>query len=161
MAWYAYCLTEHQTLPNGTRSRRPFVIENVQGVNGAPVLSYPSGEFAVIVSEYDQTSAPLDQKAAIDHARGVRGCFRNSTVLPFRFGTIFETDDALRQAVRVNRRAFGVSVARLRGKSEMHIKLMVTDGSLREAMIEAILPHTAPPDYLPNLPATPPPHPQP
>ncbi len=128
MAWYAYCLTEHQTLPNGTRSRRPFVIENVQGVNGAPVLSYPSGEFAVIVSEYDQTSAPLDQKAAIDHARVVSGCFRNSTVLPFRFGTVFESDDALRQAVRVNRRAFGVSVARLRGKSEMHIKLTVIGG---------------------------------
>ena len=151
MAWYAYCLTEHQTLPNGTRSRRPFVIENVQGVNGAPVLSYPSGEFAVIVSEYDQTSAPLDQKSAIDHARVVSGCFRNSTVLPFRFGTIFETDDALRNAVRVNRRAFGVSVAKLRGKSEMHIKLTVTDGSLREAMIEVILPDTVGGDYLSKL----------
>ena len=33
MAWYAYCLTEHQTLPNGTRTRRPFLLEGVQGVN--------------------------------------------------------------------------------------------------------------------------------
>src|SRR5580704_6372018 len=32
MAWYAYCLTEHQTLPNGTRTRRPFLLEGVQGV---------------------------------------------------------------------------------------------------------------------------------
>ncbi|MGA7909500.1 MAG: GvpL/GvpF family gas vesicle protein, partial [Candidatus Sulfotelmatobacter sp.] len=136
MAWYAYCLTEHLTLPNGTRSRRPFLIEGVQGVNGAAVLSYPSGEFAVIVSEYEQSAGPLDQKAAIEHARVVSGCFRNSTVLPFRFGTIFESDDALRQAVRVNRRAFGISVARLKGKSEMHIKLVVRDGSLREAMID-------------------------
>ena len=151
MSWYAYCLTEHQTLPNGTRSRRPFVIENVQGVNGAPVLSYPSGEFAVIVSEYDPNNGQLDQQAAIDHARVVSGCFRNSTVLPFRFGTIFESDDALRQAVRVNRRAFGVSVAKLRGKSEMHIKLTVTDGSLREAMIDVILPDTVGGDYLSKL----------
>ena len=29
MAWYAYCLTEHQTLPNGTRTRRPFLLEGV------------------------------------------------------------------------------------------------------------------------------------
>jgi len=50
---YAYCLTEQQTL-NGTRARRPFLLEGIQGVNGAPVLSYPSGEFAVIVSEYDR-----------------------------------------------------------------------------------------------------------
>ena len=123
MAWYAYCLTEHQTLPNGTRTRRPFLLEGVQGVNAAAVLSYPSGEFAVIVSEYDHTAGDLDQKAAIEHARVVSTCFRTSTVLPFKFGTIFESDEALRQAVRVNRRAFGLSVARLRGKSEMHIKL--------------------------------------
>jgi len=127
MAWYAYCLTEHQTLPNGTRTRRPFLLEGINGVNGAAVLSYPSGEFAVIVSEFDRASGELDQKCAIDHARVVSGCFRNSTVLPFRFGTIFDTDDALRQAVRVNRRAFGLSVEKLRGKSEMHIKLVVRD----------------------------------
>ena len=97
MAWYAYCLTEHQTLPNGTRTRRPFLLEGVQGVNGAAVLSYPSGEFAVIVSEFDHTAGELGQKTAIEHARVVSSCFRNSTVLPFRFGTVFESDDALRQ----------------------------------------------------------------
>ena len=51
MSWYAYCLTEHQTLANGVRARRPFVLDGIQGVNSAPVMSYPSGEFAVIVSE--------------------------------------------------------------------------------------------------------------
>jgi len=151
MAWYAYCLTEHQTLPNGTRTRRPFLLEGVQGVNGAAVLSYPSGEFAVIVSEYDHTAGELDQKSAIEHARVVSNCFRNSTVLPFKFGTIFDSDDALRLAVRVNRRAFGLSVAKLRGKSEMHIKLVVRDGSLREAMIDIELPDTVGGDYLSKL----------
>jgi Gas vesicle synthesis protein GvpL/GvpF len=150
MAWYAYCLTEHQTLPNGTRTRRPFVLEGVQGVDGAAVLSYPSGEFAVIVSEYEHIGQ-LEQKDAIEHARVVSACFRNSTVLPFRFGTIFESDEALRQAVRVNRRAFGLSVEKLRGKSEMHIKLVVRDGSLREAMIDIELPDTVGGDYLSKL----------
>src|SRR5258708_15223360 len=75
----------------------------------------------------------------------------NSSVLSFKFGTMFESDDALRQAVRVNRRAFGLSVAKLRGKSEMHIKLMVRDGSLREAMIEVVLPNTVGGDYLSKL----------
>ena len=70
---------------------------------------------------------------------------------PFRFGTIFDSDDALRQAVRVNRRAFGLSVAKLRGKSEMHLKLVVRDGSLREAMIDVELPDTVGGDYLAKL----------
>jgi gas vesicle protein GvpL/GvpF len=151
MAWYAYCLTEHQTLPNGVRARRPFVLEGVQGVNGAPVMSYPSGEFAVIVSEYDRASSKLDEKSVLEHARVVSQSFRTATVLPFRFGTIFDTEDAIRQAVRANRRTFCESVARLRGKAEMRIKLVVRDGSLREAMEEIILPDTVGREYLAKL----------
>lgn len=153
MAWYAYCLTEQQTLNNGTRTRRPYLLDGIQGVNGAPVLSYPSGEFAVVVSEYDRSTdgAPMDEKIVLEHARVVSVCFRTGTVLPFRFGTIFDTDEALRQAVRANRRTFGQSVARLRGKAEMHLKLLVRDGSLREAMAEVQLPDTVGGEYLMKL----------
>ena len=151
MAWYAYCITEHQTLPNGTRTRRPFLMEGVQGVNNAPVLSYPSGEFAVIVSEYERDGIKLEEKHVLEHAHVVSVCFRSGTVLPFRFGTIFDTDEALRQAVRGNRRAFGQSVERLRGKAEMHIKLLVRDGSLREAMVDVQLPDTVGGEYLSKL----------
>lgn len=151
MAWYAYCLTEHQTLPNGVRARRPYVLEGVQGVNGAPVMSYPSGEFAVIVSEYDRATSKLDEKSVLEHARVVSQSFRTATVLPFRFGTIFDTEDGIRQAVRANRRTFCESVARLRGKAEMRIKLVVRDGSLREAMEEIVLPDTVGREYLAKL----------
>src|SRR5882672_12519718 len=144
-------LTELQTLSNGVRSRKPFLLDGVQGVNDVPVFGYPSGEFAVIVSEYDRTEAPFDHKSLIEHARVVGACFRQGTVLPFRFGTIFDSDDALRQAVRTNRRTFGQSVARLRGKAEMHLKLRVRDGSLREAMADVILPDTVGGDYLIKL----------
>ncbi len=151
MAWYAYCLTEHQTLPNGVRSRRPYVLEGVQGVNGAPVMSYPSGEFAVIVSEFDRTVGKLDEKSVLEHARVVSQSFRTATVLPFRFGTIFDSEDAIRLAVRANRRTFCESVARLRGKAEMRIKLVVRDGSLRAAMEEIELPDTVGREYLAKL----------
>lgn len=151
MAWYAYCLTELQPLTNGNRSRRPFLLDSLQGVNNAPVFGYPSGEFAVIVSEYERSAAQLDEKSVLEHARVVSVCFRQGTVLPFRFGTVFDTDDALRQAVRANRRAFEQSVQRLRGKAEMHIKLVVRDGSLRDAMIDTQLPDTVGREYLAQL----------
>src|SRR5579862_5782568 len=153
MAWYAYCLTEQQSLNNGVRTRRPFVLEGIQGVNGAPVLSYPSGEFAVVVSEFDRTAdrGKLEENTVLEHARVVSVCFRTGTVLPFRFGTIFDTDDALRQAVRANRRAFGQSVARLRGKAEMHLKVLVRDGVLREAMDDVQIPDGVGGEYLTKL----------
>ena len=151
MAWYAYCITEHQTLPNGTRTRRPFLLEGIQGVNGAPILSYPSGDFAVIVSEYERDGIKLEEKHVLEHARVVSVCFRTGTVLPFRFGTIFDSDDALRQAVRANRRTFGVSVAKLRGKSEMHLKVLVRDGALSDALAQIQLPDTVGGEYLSKL----------
>jgi Gas vesicle synthesis protein GvpL/GvpF len=151
MAWYAYCLTELQTLSNGSRSRRPFLLQQLQGVNNAPVFGYPSGDFAVIVSEYERTTAQLDEKSVLEHARVVSICFRQGTVLPFRFGTVFDTDDALRQAVRANRKAFETSVQRLRGKAEMHLKLVVRDGSLRDAMTDTLLPDTVGREYLAQL----------
>jgi hypothetical protein len=151
MAWYAYCIAEQQSLANGTRSRRPSLLEGVQGVNGSPVLAYPSAEFNIVVSEYEHDGAQFGEKNVLEHARVVSVCFRSGTVLPFRFGTIFDSDEALRQAVRANRRTFGQSVARLRGKAEMHLKLLVRDGSLREAMAEVVLPDTVGGEYLIKL----------
>jgi Gas vesicle synthesis protein GvpL/GvpF len=148
MAWYAYCITEQQGLLNGTRARRPFAIENLRGVNGAPVFGCPSGEFAVIVSEHSEAQT-LTQQAIVDHARVVSECFRTLTVLPFRFGTIFDSDEALRRAVRANRKTFLESVARLRGKAEMHFKLVVKDGTLEEAVAD--LPNGVGGEYLRKL----------
>jgi len=150
MAWYAYCITEQRAFQGETRARRPFVIEELHGVNGSRVMGYPSGELAVIVSDY-VAAGELNQKSILEHAKVVAECFRNTTVLPFRFGTVFDTDEAMRRAVRANRKAFILSVARLRGKAEMHLKLVVKDGSLREAMTDVPLPMTTGGTYLTKL----------
>lgn len=148
MAWYAYCITEQQGLQNGTRARRPFVMENLRGVNDTTVFAYPSGEFAVIVSELSPASN-LNQEAIVAHARVISECFRTMTVLPFRFGTIFDCDEALRRAVRANRKTFVESVARLRGKAEMHFKIQLNDGTMQEVVTE--LPNSVGGEYLRKL----------
>jgi Gas vesicle synthesis protein GvpL/GvpF len=139
MAWYAYCITEQGTFQQA-RVRRPFPIEQLNGMNGAPVLGYPSGEFVVVVSEF-LAGTNLTQESIVDHARVVSDCFKLATVLPFRFGTIFETDEALRQAVRSNKKNFAESVLKLKGKSEMHLKLVVkVDGAVAEAIVQGTAP---------------------
>lgn len=150
MAWYAYCITEQESLTPAHRPRRPFEIENLHGVGGAPVFGYPSGEFAVVVSEFVR-EGQLDQRSILEHARVVSECFRSSTVLPFKFGTVFENDEALRRAVRTNRKQFLATVARLRGKAEMHLKVFVRDGVAREAVAEIELPATTGGAYLTKL----------
>jgi hypothetical protein len=146
MAWYAYCITEQQAFQGTIRARRPFPIENMRGIGGAQIFGYPSGDFAVIVSEHQPSQ--LNQQSVVEHARVVSSCFEKTTVLPFRFGTVFESDEALRRAVRGNRKQFLVSVDRLRGKAEMHLKVVVKDGFVRTAVDDAELPQTTGGAYL-------------
>ena len=128
MAWYAYCIAERQAFPELCRHRRPMPLSGVAGLFSNQTFLFPASELAVIVSEHsDEEIAAMDSKFARDHARVVADCFKLSTVLPFRFGTTFADDDSLRRSVRSNQRHFLANVERLRGKAEMHLKVLVDD----------------------------------
>jgi hypothetical protein len=132
MAWYAYCIAERNAFPELARHRRPMPLTGVTGLFGNQTFLFPAAELAVIVSEHlPEDTARLagaeSGTAARDHARVIAGCFAQSTVLPFRFGTTFEDDDAMRRSVRSNQRHFMANVERLRGKAEMHLKVLVDD----------------------------------
>ena len=132
MAWYAYCIAERNSFPELARHRRPMPLTNCTGLFGNQTFLFPAADLAVIVSEHLPEDAvrlagPDAQAAARDHARVISSCFAQSTVLPFRFGTTFEDDDALRRSVRSNQRHFLANVERLRGKAEMHLKVLVDD----------------------------------
>jgi hypothetical protein len=126
MAWYAYCIGEKQAFPELARHRKPVALESVHGVSGNQVFLYPASDLAVIVSEHNPAEA-LNQKSGVDHARVIADCFQHSTVLPFRFGTVFQDDEALRKSIRSNQRQFLGNIDKLRGKTEMHLKILVDD----------------------------------
>ncbi len=126
MAWYAYCIGEKDAFPELLRHRKPVPLESLHGVSGNQVFLYPASDFAVIVSEHNAEEL-FDQKAGVDHARVIADCFQHSTILPFRFGTIFHGDEALRKSVRSNQKQFQSNMDRVRGKTEMHLKILVDD----------------------------------
>jgi len=128
MAWYAYCIGEKQAFPELARHRKPVPLESVMGVSGNQVFLYPASDLALIVSEHNPEEQ-YDQKAGVDHARVIADCFNLSTVLPFRFGTVFNDDEALRRSIRSNQRQFLANMERLRGKAEMHLKIVVDDSA--------------------------------
>jgi hypothetical protein len=150
MAWYAYCISERQSFPELLRHRKPIPFEAVSGIQENQVFLYPASDLAVIVSEHSPLD-PLNQKAAMDHARVIAECFKSSTVLPFRFGTVFADDEALRRSIRSNQRQFLANIDRLRGKAEMHLKVMLDDccpDQIRRAIPDA---GTVGRQYLSNL----------
>src|ERR1039458_1344576 len=131
MAWDAYCIGERQAIPAISSYRKPVPMESLLGVSGNQVFVYPACDLAVVVSEHNPAE-PLNQKSGVDHARVVADCFQHSTVLPFRFGTIFNDDESLRKSIRSNQRQFQSNIDKLRGKTEMHLKIYVDDCCGRE-----------------------------
>jgi Gas vesicle synthesis protein GvpL/GvpF len=131
MAWYAYCIGEKQAFPELARHRKPVPLASVLGVSGNQVFLYPASELAIIVSEHNPLES-LNQKSGVDHARVIADCFQHSTVLPFRFGTVFSDDEALRKSIRSNQRQFLGNIEKLRGKAEMHLKIFVEDCCTKE-----------------------------
>ena len=131
MAWYAYCIGEKQAFPALARHRKPVPLESVVGVSGNQVFLYPASDLAVIVSEHNPQDT-LNQRSGVDHARVIADCFQHSTVLPFRFGTVFSDDESLRKSIRSNQRQFLCNIDKLRGKTEMHLKIFVDDCCGRE-----------------------------
>jgi len=155
MAWYAYCIAERNAFPDLARHRRPMPLSGVTGLFGNQTFLFPAADLAVIVSEHHADDAarmatPEGQATARQHAAVISGCFARSTVLPFRFGTTFEDDDALRRSVRSNQRHFMANVERLRGKAEMHIKLLVDD-ICPETQGQTYKPQAAGQEYLSHL----------
>jgi len=126
MAWYAYCIGERQAFPLLAHHRKPIPMESLHGVRGNQVFVYPACDLAIIVSEHNPAEA-FDQRSGVDHARVIADCFQHSTVLPFRFGTIFHDDESLRRSIRSNHRQFHSHIDKLRGKTEMHLKVLVDD----------------------------------
>ncbi len=131
MAWYAYCIGEKQAFPELARHRKPVPMESVHGVSGNQVFLYPASDLAIVVSEHNPSEA-LNQKSGMDHARVIADCFQHSTVLPFRFGTVFNDDESLRKSIRSNQRQFLSNIDKVRGKTEMHLKIFVDDCCARE-----------------------------
>ena len=128
MSWYAYCIAERNAFAELARHRRPTPLEGLSGLFGNQVFLFPAGDLTVLVSEHNaEDDARLDQQCQKDHARVIASCFKTCTVLPFRFHTTFEDDDALRRSVRSNHRHFVANLERLHGKAEMHLKVLVDD----------------------------------
>jgi hypothetical protein len=150
MAWYAYCIGEKQAFPELARHRKPIPLESVHGVSGNQVFLYPASDLAVIVSEHNPAEA-LNQKSGVDHARVIADCFKHSTVLPFRFGTVFSDDESLRKSIRSNQRQFLGNIDKLRGKTEMHLKILVDDCCCGKDGDRHVSTETVGREYLTNL----------
>lgn len=124
MAYYAYCILRLD--PDQDWQVFP-------GVGERPVFAVREGRLVMLLSRLDR-GFRADAHSIIQHGRVVHRVFEQHTVLPFRFGTTFQSEQQGRHVLLANRTEFTDAINRLRGKAEMHVKLLFTAGSPARAL---------------------------
>ena len=113
MKLYAYCLVEEvDTLDL-----------QVRGIEGAAVRLLQIDEFRVVVSDGQSDAFPLTRESAIAHDTVVRSIFNQTTLLPFRFGSVV-SEQQLRHYVATYKPALKKSLAHVRGCVQMDLRII-------------------------------------
>jgi hypothetical protein len=114
MAIYSYCLlrlSSEEALPD------------LRGIDHRPVFPLRCDKYTMLLSRLDR-SFPFSARSIVEHGQVIARVFESHTVLPMRFGTFFRSERQVAELIRENRQELLESFCRLRGKAEMHLKLL-------------------------------------
>ncbi|HWP42721.1 MAG TPA: GvpL/GvpF family gas vesicle protein [Blastocatellia bacterium] len=123
MKLYVYCLSDD--LSAGA-------VEGVSGIGGARVGLYCCGAIKAVISEAGGERALLTRENVLAHDGVIRHALRETTPLPFRFGTIV-TASELESYVEARRSSIESLLDRVRGAVEMGVKIIWDKEAARSA----------------------------
>lgn len=127
MSYYAYCVVrlDHD---------EPW--EVFPGIADRPVFAVRDQKMAVLVSRLDRPHLE-DVRSVVQHGQVIHRVFERRTVLPFRYGTVFAAQVQVETLLRENRDQFTETIRFLRGKAEMHVKVVLEHAARPRAMAMA------------------------
>ena len=115
MSYYTYCVVRLDL-------DEPW--EVFPGIDERPVFAVREQKMAVLVSRLERPHLE-DARSVVQHGQVIHRVFERRTVLPFRYGTVFTSQEQVEVLLRENRDQFTEAIRFLRGKAEMHVKLLV------------------------------------
>jgi len=98
------------------------------GVGGGVLASVPYRDIAAVVSPVEDEEIPILPAHVRHHEAIVEALMAVAVVLPVRFGTLVPDQERLRALLADNYRSFTASLARVRGRVELGLRVLWTDG---------------------------------
>ena len=112
-ALYAYCVTRLDA--NESWDVFP-------GIGERSVFAVREQKVSMLVSRLEKVKLE-EQRHVVQHCQVLNRIFERRTVLPFRFGTVFQSEEEIRGMLLRNRDQFVEGLRVLRGKAEVHLKI--------------------------------------
>ncbi|MBV9209025.1 MAG: GvpL/GvpF family gas vesicle protein [Acidobacteria bacterium] len=112
--FYLYCLSDEATAR---------MLEAVAGVGGVAPRVIEFEGIAVVLSEWAEVSVPVTRENVLAHERVVGRILKETTPLPFRFGTLAD-EERIRSYVVSQKASLLSALERVRGAVEMSVKII-------------------------------------
>ena len=112
----AYCIAAQKSEVDLPRS----------GVKGTPVRWIDTGVLRCFASDLGRRmpDAPVPEMVK-EFSQVLQHIFEQTVIIPFRFPTIVESDDVLRQFIETRSVEYGNALRRLRNKVQMDVRIML------------------------------------
>jgi len=113
MKLHVYCLVDHTEMFAGS----------LCGIAGFEVRRLDSGDCSFLVSDFPEQAILVTRENALAHAAVIQSVLKETTPLPFRFGTLV-SEQQLENYVGAKREALKAKLDQVRGCVEMNVKII-------------------------------------
>jgi hypothetical protein len=127
---YIYCIMDWD------QTRQTAQLGNI-GIKEMPVFVIAYKALGAVVSSIPFKEMESNMNDIVAHQRVVEAARQLGTVLPVRFGVILKTQDGVSKLLASSYKDYVTKIARLRGKDEMGIKVLLNKSSLRKFQEQA------------------------
>ncbi|MDP3786835.1 MAG: GvpL/GvpF family gas vesicle protein, partial [Candidatus Omnitrophota bacterium] len=133
---YLYCITDK--VPK---------LKEIENLVDKPYFIYHKSLYAIVnkvkESEFDEENLKrnladlewIKEKANI-HEKAIEGVMKNTCVIPFKFATLFNTEDNLKAMLVAHLEEFKDILIKLEDKEEWGVKIYCNSGKLKESLMQ-------------------------
>jgi hypothetical protein len=108
------------------------LLNQLKGISGGSLSSVSYATITAVVSEINGNHLIADQSNAVEYARIIEALAQQFTLLPMRFGSMMETNDAITKMMERNYLEIQQNLQKVDNKVEYGLKIFCDSGKLRE-----------------------------
>jgi hypothetical protein len=127
---YIYCIIEWG-------EKKPIGSFGNIGIGENPVYTIDHKDIAAVVSTIPFKQMESNLNDIVAHQRVVEAARETATVLPVRFGVILKNEEGIKKLLSSSYRDYSSKIARLRGRDELGIKVLLNKASLKKIEAQA------------------------
>ncbi len=111
-------------------------LSDMKGISGAELSVVRYGTIAAIISDIRRTELIADQSNAIAYAGVIEALVKSYALLPVRFGSVMESNDAISKMIERNDPDIRSNLQKVDGKQEFGLRIFCVSSVLRAELIE-------------------------